>query len=52
MRHHLIIGSLFICLSMFVPAYAQKKAPRNITKPSQVTYSCPMHPEVTSKSKG
>ncbi|HVF22824.1 MAG TPA: SCO family protein, partial [Pyrinomonadaceae bacterium] len=49
---HLIIGSLFICLFMFVPAYAQKKAPHVTSKRLQVTYSCPMHPEVTSKSKG
>jgi cytochrome oxidase Cu insertion factor (SCO1/SenC/PrrC family) len=32
---------------MLVPAYAQKQAPQN----NQV-YSCPMHPEVTSKKKG
>jgi cytochrome oxidase Cu insertion factor (SCO1/SenC/PrrC family) len=40
---------------MVSPAYAQKKAPSKktqSTRQSQVTYSCPMHPEVTSKSKG
>ena len=42
------IGLLFICLFMFVPAYAQQQAP---VKAQQV-YSCPMHPEVTSKKKG
>ena len=43
---------LSICLFMFVPAYSQKKAPHVSSKRPQITYSCPMHPEVTSKSKG
>ena len=51
MRHHRIIGSLFICLFMFVPTQAQNRTPRTKQR-AQVTYSCPMHPEVTSKSKG
>ena len=41
------IGLLFFCLSMFVPAYAQKRAPQ-----TNQTYSCPMHSEVTSTKKG
>ena len=48
---HIIIGS-FICLLIFVPAYAQKQATHVKSKRPQVTYSCPMHPDVTSKSKG
>ena len=48
----LFIGSFFIGLLMFFPAYAQKQSPRNVNKRAQVTYSCPMHPEVTAKSKG
>ncbi|HKS11035.1 MAG TPA: SCO family protein [Pyrinomonadaceae bacterium] len=47
----LLIG-LFIGLSIGflipVPAYAQKQSPRAV----QRVYSCPMHPEVTSKKKG
>lgn len=42
-----IIGLLLMGLLMFVPVTAHKPAPRN----DQV-YSCPMHPEVTSKKKG
>jgi len=41
-----LIG-LSICLSMFVPAYAQKQ-----TQQVQRVYSCPMHPDVKSKKKG
>ena len=48
----LIIIGLAICLSCFAPAYAQKQAPHDHSKAAQVTYSCPMHPEVTSKKKG
>jgi cytochrome oxidase Cu insertion factor (SCO1/SenC/PrrC family) len=52
MRHHImIIGLLFIGLLMFVPAGAQTRTPR-AKQSAQVTYSCPMHPEVTKKSKG
>ena len=43
---------LTICLLCFVPAHAQKQAPHDHSKRSQVTYSCPMHPEVTAKKKG
>ena len=43
----LSICLFFIGASISAPAYAQKRAPR----PQQV-YSCPMHPEVTSKKKG
>ena len=39
---------LFICCSSFVPAHAQKQAPGKV----QRVYSCPMHPDVTSKKKG
>ena len=48
----LIIIGLAICLLCFAPAYAQKQAPHDHSKAAQVTYSCPMHPEVTSKKKG
>jgi protein SCO1/2 len=41
----LLIG-LVICGFMFAPAQAQKP------KPNNQTYSCPMHPEVTSTKKG
>jgi cytochrome oxidase Cu insertion factor (SCO1/SenC/PrrC family) len=41
----LLIG-LVICGFIFAPAQAQK------LKPNNQTYSCPMHPEVTSKKKG
>ena len=47
----LIIGFLFIGLLMVVPAAAQTRTPR-AKQSAQVTYSCPMHPEVTKKSKG
>lgn len=48
----LFIG-LFICCSSFVPAQAQKQAPRDTNKTStNKVYSCPMHPDVTSKKKG
>lgn len=43
----LSICLFFIGASISAPAYAQKRA----TRPQQV-YSCPMHPEVTSKKKG
>ena len=51
----LIVIALLICGFLSVPTEAQKKAPSKktqSTKQSQVTYSCPMHPDVTSKSKG
>jgi cytochrome oxidase Cu insertion factor (SCO1/SenC/PrrC family) len=50
----LIIGLLFICLFMFFPAQAQKRVTPDAKKAGQndQTYSCPMHPEVTSKKKG
>ena len=49
----LIIGSLFICLFIFFPIVAQNRTPRaKQQQRAQVTYSCPMHPEVTKKSKG
>ena len=44
----IIIGFSFICLLIFSPVYAQKQAPQT----NQQTYSCPMHPEVTSTKKG
>jgi len=47
-----VLVSLSICLLMFDPAYAQKQATHVNSKRPAVTYSCPMHPEVTSKSKG
>lgn len=49
----LITIGLFIGLLMFVPAQAQKKAPPVTRKNGQLNqnYSCPMHPEVTAKSK-
>ena len=47
----LIIGFLCIGLLMVVPAAAQTRTPR-AKQSAQVTYSCPMHPEVTKKSKG
>jgi cytochrome oxidase Cu insertion factor (SCO1/SenC/PrrC family) len=49
----LIIGFLFIGF-LFSPVQAQKQAPRKPKKASQTAqeYSCPMHPDVTSKKKG
>ena len=51
MRHHMIIGSLFICHFMFSNAQPKNRAPRSKQR-AHVKYSCPMHPEVTKKSKG
>jgi cytochrome oxidase Cu insertion factor (SCO1/SenC/PrrC family) len=49
----LIIIGLFICGLVFSPAQAQRKASSAVNKTStKQSYSCPMHPEVTKKSKG
>ena len=53
--NRLSIG-LLVCALAFVPAYAQKETPHHTskksTKKAEQTYSCPMHSDVTSKSKG
>lgn len=47
----LTIGLLLLCPLAFVPTQAQTTSPgHNHTQ--QKVYSCPMHPQVTSKSKG
>jgi cytochrome oxidase Cu insertion factor (SCO1/SenC/PrrC family) len=54
LKNFLTLG-LLICALAFVPVYAQKQAPHNSkksTKKAEHTYSCPMHSDVTSKSKG
>ena len=50
--------TLLVCTLAFIPAQAQETphhhgqtSAKKIRKPQQ-TYSCPMHPEVTAKSKG
>jgi len=54
-----LIISLFICGFLFNATNAQNRTPHNHSTPStqrtkrpQATYSCPMHPDVKSKSKG
>jgi len=52
----LLTLSLLICTLAFGPVYAQKKSPSKKTAQSkqqpEASYSCPMHPDVKSKSKG
>ncbi len=54
---------LSVCVLAFTAAHAQNEAPHNHAQTAgkkirkskakaQQTYSCPMHPEVTSKSRG
>ena len=47
---------LLVCVLAFIPVYAQTETQHNhsqtMKKTGQKVYSCPMHPEVTSKSKG
>ena len=55
-----VLMGLLVCTVAFIPVQAQKQAPHSSHKTatkkskqrSQATYSCPMHPEVTSKSPG
>jgi len=51
-----LIISLFICGFLFVPAQPPQAVAQTATKKQskrpQKVYSCPMHPDVTSKSKG
>jgi cytochrome oxidase Cu insertion factor (SCO1/SenC/PrrC family) len=55
LKNFLALG-LLICALAFIPAQAQKQAPHHTSKKSTMkaeqTYSCPMHSDVTSKSKG
>jgi len=48
--------SMLVCALAFIPAHAQthnhSQAPAKKTTESKKTYSCPMHPDVKSKSKG
>src|SRR5215813_14596937 len=47
--------ALLVCALAFIPTQGQAEAPHNhsqTTTQSKKTYSCPMHPEVKSKSKG
>ena len=51
-----MLGLLFIAL-VIMPAQAQTETPHNharttTTKNAEKVYSCPMHPDVTAKSKG
>lgn len=51
---NLLTVGFLVCALAFVPAQAQK--PHHInkksTKKTQQSYACPMHPDVTAKSKG
>ena len=51
-----ITSCLLVCALAFIPALAQTETPHNhiqkTKKTSQKVYSCPMHPDVTAKSKG
>jgi protein SCO1 len=47
-----IILSLIICALVYIPAQAQRSKPAQSKQTVQATYSCPMHPDVKSKSKG
>ena len=51
-----IANCLLICALAFIPVYAQQQTPhhtsKKATKKAEETYSCPMHSDVTSKSKG
>ncbi|HJS23569.1 MAG TPA: SCO family protein [Pyrinomonadaceae bacterium] len=51
---HFITVSLLVCALAFIPVQAQKPhhTSKTSTKKAQQNYSCPMHPEVTAKSKG
>ena len=53
--NRLTLGFL-VCALAFIPVHAQKRAPhhggKTSTKKAQQTYSCPMHSDVTAKSKG
>lgn len=54
--NHLTLG-LLACTLAFVPVQAQNKAPHHVHKQrpkakTDVQYSCPMHPSVTSKKAG
>jgi cytochrome oxidase Cu insertion factor (SCO1/SenC/PrrC family) len=52
----LLCLSLLVCALAFVPAQAQQVHPHATQKSQkskgEVTYSCPMHPDVKAKSKG
>ena len=51
--NRLAVG-LVVCALAFIPAHAQTETPHNHSQATkqQKVYSCPMHPEVTAKSKG
>ncbi|HKU73328.1 MAG TPA: heavy metal-binding domain-containing protein, partial [Pyrinomonadaceae bacterium] len=53
MKHlfNCMILGLLVCPLAFIPTYAQTQTPSKKIRKQQI-YSCPMHPEVTSKSKG
>ncbi len=50
---HIMIG-LLVCALAAIPALAQTETPHNHIQKTkqQKVYSCPMHPDVTAKSKG
>ena len=47
----LILG-LIACTLTFIPVHAQKEHAGKPAQSTQATYSCPMHPDVKSKSAG
>lgn len=51
-----IMSCLLVCALASIPALAQTETPHNhvqkAKKTGQKVYSCPMHPDVTAKSKG
>jgi cytochrome oxidase Cu insertion factor (SCO1/SenC/PrrC family) len=49
-----IMIGLLVCALAFIPALAQTETPHNHIQKTkqQKVYSCPMHPDVTAKSKG
>jgi len=47
-----IILCVLICAFVFIPVHAQKEHASKPAQSTQATYSCPMHPDVKSKSAG